>query len=152
MYESRHDELGWYEWNGVIYVRNDIARSHHGVSAVVNHELTHNRVARSTPYGLVQTAISIARLSSPDFDADNKAADELHRHLMDASSWAHEAVASYAGVCQLASTMRDEETGKLPSAYQDGTEFISSLLDARTLSQAMCFHLAQVLALRAFEP
>ena len=50
--------LGWYSFNGIVYISHEIAEDSILTASVINHELTHQLISCTTPHGFVQEILA----------------------------------------------------------------------------------------------
>ena len=141
--------LGYYTWEGILFISTEVASDEHRLAEVINHEGTHHILTATTPYGLVQAAVQSAK--PPPWAPDNPIRQKIAQLLADSGRWTHEAAATFSAIALLPETSAQETVANLPPFYQDGYAAFERFFANRSYDPITTARLSRSIAARALQ-
>lgn len=142
--------LGWYSYNGIIYITHEIAEDPMRTASVVNHEMTHQLISCTTPHGFIQEILQLTIKEAWD-PADKLMAEPLQPIMFEACRYVHEATATYCGLVDYDGEQLVYELNRLPTFYKEGYDALDRLLSRRNLSPITKYRAARAVGCRAMQ-
>ncbi len=142
--------LGWYSFEGTVYINQAIAEDPMRTASVINHESTHQLISVTTPHGFVQEALELGRRRAW-YDPGSSSVEFLRLSLFEASQFVQEATATYCGLMDYDGDELSIELGRLPKLYRQGFGMYDKLLSQRGLDSLTRYRTARAIGCRAMQ-